>query len=125
MKLEKIENSFKPTPNKKSSIAKKGIRPIITGNAIRNVGQKEKAMMPMPVIIAYLDKFPSDIGREDEEIPTADLIDITIRLEALRTQFSQLKGISQAIADYYDSVEDIPNKNKFIEIAGKKNNIML
>lgn len=75
--------------------------------------------LPMPVIRAYLEKYPSDLGRtlEKKGVTSDELLDIVFRLENLRTKFDSMEKNALRLADYYRSTGDAERAERFDNIA--------
>jgi len=79
----------------------------------------QKQELPLPVVHAYLEKYPSDLGKgtTGKEITEEELLDIAFRLENLKRRFDQLQRNAVSLSGYYKSINDTENAERFAKVA--------
>ncbi len=80
---------------------------------------ESKPELPLPVVHAYLKKYPSDLGEEKKEkgVTEEELLDIAFRLENLKRKFDQLQRNAVSLSNYYKSSNDTENAERFAKVA--------
>ena len=75
--------------------------------------------LPTAVIRAYLGKYPSDLGqeREDKDVDVNDLLEVVLKLENLKKRFDEMQRNALALSNYYTSVNDTENADRFTKVA--------
>jgi hypothetical protein len=73
----------------------------------------------LPIINAYLKKYPSDLYQDlkKKEVTQDELLEIVMGLEDLKTKFDKLQKDAISLANYYRSIGDVNNTQKFENVA--------
>lgn len=75
--------------------------------------------LPRAVVIAYLEKYPSDLGvvHQEKDVSNEELLEIAFRLENLWKRFDELQKNSIVLANYYRSINDTASAARFDKVA--------
>jgi hypothetical protein len=80
---------------------------------------EKQEVLPLPIINAYLKKYPSDLYQDlkKKEVTQDELLEIVMGLEDLKTKFDKLQKDAISLANYYRSIGDVNNTQKFEKVA--------